>query len=138
MTIKALKWTPPSGYDIKVVPTGKWWDSVRASVRVGEHALKLLGDASGAVIQDRHGPLYWLVAPGAADGWNVRDVQVLGASTAEASYVGVPPAHWTSSPGTYWRIPVGPDCYLTDAQLLHGALTLATLKELGPVQGVGR
>ncbi|MER7788140.1 hypothetical protein [Streptomyces sp. NPDC097640] len=138
MTTRALKWTPPSGYDVKLVPTGTWWDAVRASATVGEHALKLLGDESGAVIQDRYGPLYWLVAPGAADGWDVREVQVLGASTAEASYVGVPPAHWTSGPGTRWRIPVGPDCYLTEAELLHGAPALAALDELGPVEGVGR
>ncbi|MGY0061601.1 hypothetical protein ACWY4P_34545 [Streptomyces sp. LZ34] len=138
MRTRALKWTPPSGHDVNVVKTGKWWDAVRSSASVGEHALGLLGAESGAVIQDKHGPLYWLVRPGAADGWNVRQVQVLGASTATASYVGVPPAHWTSRPGTHWRIPVGPGRYLTDAKLLHGALVLAILAELGPAEEADR
>ncbi|MES4901881.1 MULTISPECIES: hypothetical protein [unclassified Streptomyces] len=104
---------------------------------VGEHALKLLGDESGAVIQDKHGPMYWLVMLGAAEGWNVRQVHVLGASLATASYIGVPPAHWTSRPGTHWRIPVGPGRYLTDARLLCGALVLAALAELGPAEETG-
>ncbi|MEU7244813.1 hypothetical protein [Streptomyces sparsogenes] len=134
---RALPWTPPSGPDVKVLPTGTWWDAVRASGLVGEYALKLLGDASGAVIQDRHGPLYWLVEPGSADGWDVRQVRVLGGAAARASYVGVPPAHWTGPPGIHWRIPVGPGRYLTDPALLHQALALAARAELGPVGEAG-
>ncbi|MES4901571.1 MULTISPECIES: hypothetical protein [unclassified Streptomyces] len=125
MSTEALPWTPPNGRDIKVVPTGQWWDAVRVPKRLGEHALGLLGDQSGAVIQDSHGPMYWLVTPGTADNWGLQQVHVLGASTAGASYVGVPPAHWTSRPGTHWRIPVDPERYLTDAQLLHEALSQA-------------
>ncbi|MET8179811.1 hypothetical protein [Streptomyces sp. NPDC005336] len=104
---------------------------MKASEPVGEHALKLLGPHSGAVIQDRHGPLYWLVRPGAADGWNLRQVHVLGPSTAAISYLGVPPASRTARPGTHWRIPVGPGRYLTDGALLRGALVLAAIAELG-------
>ena len=125
-------WTPPSGSDITVLPTGRWWDAVRASATVGEHALRLLGPESGAVIQDRHGPLYWLVRTGAADGWDVREVRVLGGAAGSACYLGVPPAHRTARPGTHWRIPIGPGRYLTDAALLRGALTLGAIAEIGP------
>ncbi|ADI05314.1 hypothetical protein SBI_02193 [Streptomyces bingchenggensis BCW-1] len=111
---------------------------MRASGLVGEHALKLLGDESGAVIQDKHGPLYWLVEPGSAGDWDVRQMHVLGATTAGASYVGVPPAHWTGPPGIHWRIPVGPGRYLTDAALLRRALALAALAELGPAEEADR
>ncbi|WP_055413888.1 MULTISPECIES: hypothetical protein [Streptomyces] len=135
---RALPWTPSSGYDVKVLPAGTWWDAVRASGLVGEHALKLLGDESGAVIQDKHGPLYWLVEPGSAGDWDVRQMHVLGATTAGASYVGVPPAHWTGPPGIHWRIPVGPGRYLTDAALLRRALALAALAELGPAEEADR
>ncbi|MFI0776907.1 hypothetical protein [Streptomyces sp. NPDC021212] len=56
----------------------------------GEGHAEAAGCRAGAVIQDRHGPLYWLVRP-----------------------------------GTYWRIPVGLDRYLTDAARLREALVLA-------------
>jgi hypothetical protein len=118
-------------HNVQLQLVGKAWDAVRASARVGDYALKFLGQESGAVIQDRHGPLYWLVTPGAADGWKLQQVHVLSAATAEASYVGVPPAHWTTRPGTHWRIPVGPNRYLTDAALLCRALALAIVAELG-------
>lgn len=113
------------------MPAGRWWDAVKASESVGEHALKLLGPHSGAVIQDRHGPMYWLVRPGAADGWNLRQVRVLGPSTATTTYLGVPPVRRTTRPGTHWRIPVGPGRYLTDGALLRGALVLAAIAALG-------
>ncbi|QLH23585.1 hypothetical protein [Streptomyces sp. Rer75] len=128
-------WTPPSGSDITVLPTGRWWDAVRASAAVGEHALRLLGPESGAVIQDRHGPLYWLVRTGTADRWDVRQVRVLGTASGVASYLGVPPAHRTTRPGTHWRIPIGPDRYLTDAALLRGALMLAAGADCGQDEG---
>ncbi|MFI0778041.1 hypothetical protein [Streptomyces sp. NPDC021212] len=131
MTTSSRPWTPPNGSDITVLPTGRWWDAVRASAAVGEHALRLLGPESGAVIQDRHGPLYWLVRPGTAEGWDVRDVRVLGAGVGAASFIGVPPVHRTARPGTHWRVPVGPGRYLTDAALLRGALALAAGAECG-------
>ncbi|EFL22441.1 hypothetical protein SSOG_02153 [Streptomyces himastatinicus ATCC 53653] len=129
--IKFHRWTPPCGHELTVLPAGRWWDAVRATEPVGERALRLLGADSGAVIQDRYGPLYWLVRPGAADGWDVRDVRVLGLSTTTASYIGVPPGHRTTSPGTHWRIAVGPDRYLTDAARLRGALLAALGEEVG-------
>ncbi|WP_039937167.1 hypothetical protein [Streptomyces himastatinicus] len=131
MRIKFHRWTPPCGHELTVLPAGRWWDAVRATEPVGERALRLLGADSGAVIQDRYGPLYWLVRPGAADGWDVRDVRVLGLSTTTASYIGVPPGHRTTSPGTHWRIAVGPDRYLTDAARLRGALLAALGEEVG-------
>jgi hypothetical protein len=66
------------------------------------------------------------VAPRAADGWDLPQVHVLGGCTAMASYIGVPPAHWMSPPGTHWRIPIGPNRYLTDAQVLHEVLSQVT------------
>ncbi|MFF7652838.1 hypothetical protein ACFZCY_23960 [Streptomyces sp. NPDC007983] len=129
MRFRAQRWTPPSGHELTVLPAGRWWDAVRAAEPVGERALKLLGADSGAVIQDRYGPLYWLVRPGTADGWEVRHVRVLGLSASTASYLGVPPAQRTTRPGTHWRVPVGPDRYLTDAARLRGALVAALGEE---------
>ncbi|WP_245606324.1 hypothetical protein [Streptomyces himastatinicus] len=58
-------------------------------------------------------------------------MRVLGGAASVASYLGVPPAHRTTRPGTHWRIPIGPGRYLTDAALLRGALVLAAIAELG-------
>ncbi|MEU5108458.1 hypothetical protein AB0H07_40420 [Streptomyces sp. NPDC021354] len=62
MTTRALQWTPPSGDDVKVLPTGRR---------------------------------------------------------------SVPPAAWTNGPRTHWRISADAGGCLTDAQLLHQALSQA-------------
>ncbi|SEC89533.1 hypothetical protein [Streptomyces melanosporofaciens] len=119
--------------DVEALPAGKWWDAVRAAPTVGERALELLGEESGAVIQDRHGPLYWLVAVGSAKSWHLRQVRVLAKLEHESTYLGVPPVSWTEGPRTHWRVPLSADHYLTDAWKLWEALAEADRAEYGRV-----
>jgi hypothetical protein len=74
MTPKALPWKPPPSADVEALPVGRWWDAVRATPTVGGHALRLLGDATGAVIQDSYTTLYWLIEVGSAKSWHLRRV----------------------------------------------------------------
>ncbi|WP_413809003.1 hypothetical protein [Streptomyces sp. OE57] len=133
MTTRPLPWTPPNTEDVEALPVGTWWDAVRAAPTVGERALELLGDATGAVIQDKHGPFYWLVAVGSAASWHLRQVRVLTELTDERTYLGVPPISRREGPGTHWRVPLSAEHYLTDAVKLWGALAEADRAELGPV-----
>ncbi|MEV8058158.1 hypothetical protein AB0P37_17040 [Streptomyces antimycoticus] len=128
-----LPWTPPPAVDVEALPAGKWWDSVRAAPLVGQRALELLGDDTGAVIQDKYGTLYWLIEVGSADSWRLRQVRVLTELTDECTYLGVPPTSRTEGPGTHWRVPLSADHYLPDAFTLWEALTEADRAELGPV-----
>ncbi|WP_413809378.1 hypothetical protein [Streptomyces sp. OE57] len=128
-----LPWTPPNKQVIEALPAGRWWDAVRAAPTIGERALQLLGDETGAVIQDKHGPLYWLVAVGTATSWHLRQVRVLTELTDESTYLGVPPAAWTKGPSTHWRVPLSADRYLTDAGRLWEALAEADRTEYGRV-----
>ncbi|MEU0924361.1 hypothetical protein [Streptomyces malaysiensis] len=133
MTTKALPWTPPNSRSVEALPVSEWWDAVRAAPAIGEHALGLLGDESGAVIQDEHGSLYWLVKVGSATSWHLREVRVLAELTDESTYLGVPPASWTTGPKTHWRVALSADRCLTDAWRLWGALAEADRAVLGPV-----
>lgn len=127
-------WTPPRGNDVEMVEVGHHWDAVRAPQVIGERALDLLSKQSGAVIAD-YSTMYWLVSPGSAHYWQViRQVQVLTTTTAELTYMGVPPGHCRKGPGLHWRVPVGPNRYLTDAEQLRQALLLAAVVECGPDQ----
>ncbi|MEU1902532.1 MULTISPECIES: hypothetical protein [Streptomyces] len=128
-----LPWTPPPAVDVEVLPAGKWWDSVRAAPRVGERALELLGEDTGAVIQDKYGTLYWLIEVGSAENWCLRQVRVLTEMADESTYLGVPPISRTEGPGAHWRVPLSADRYLTDAFKLREALAAADRAELGPV-----
>ena len=121
-------WTPPRG-EVEMVKVGPYWDVLRAPAEIGERALELLGDTSGAVIAD-YGLMYWLIPSGHAEWWGrMQNIHALGAHAAEVTYVGVPPAHWTEGPRLHWRIPVGPDRYLTDANRLREALARAIAAE---------
>lgn len=130
---QVLLWTPPNAEDVEALPAGKWWDAVRAAPIVGERALKTLGDETGAVIQDKHGPLYWLVEVGSATSWHLRQVRVLTELADESTYLGVPPVSWTEGPSTHWRVPLTADHYLTDAWKLWKALAEVVRAEYGPL-----
>lgn len=120
----ALPWTPPAG-DIEMVEVGPHWDAVRAPVAIGEQALELLGKRSGAVIAD-YGLMYWLIPSGHAEWWGrMPNIHALGPHAAEVTYVGVPPETWTKGPRLHWRVPRGPEQYLTDPHLLRLALARA-------------
>jgi hypothetical protein len=127
-------WLPPDyppDCRIRIRPAGRDWDAVRAPFYLGETALDELGDECGAVIYDpRESALYWLVKAGATAGWAVPYTRALG----ETHHVAVPAAVRTAPPGVHWLIPPG-ERTLTDAQLLHDALTTAVRTHLGPREG---
>ncbi|WP_254885716.1 hypothetical protein [Streptomyces sp. NA02950] len=134
MTSRAEQWTPPNGPDPEALPAGRWWDAVRAAEDIGERALGILGEQSGAVIKDRCNTLYWLIAPGTTTSWNLRGVTVLTETEGVATYLGVPPADRLTQPGSYWRVPFTRRRYLTDSHLSHKALICALLAEAGEAQ----
>ncbi|MFJ2202654.1 hypothetical protein [Streptomyces violaceusniger] len=106
---------------------------MRAPVEIGERALELLGDRSGAVIQDNtYGKMYWLIGIDTARSWCMRQVRVLTELADEGALLGVPPASWRAEHRTYWRIPLGQDRYLTDTNHLVRALGQALDDVLGP------
>ncbi|WP_421108246.1 hypothetical protein [Streptomyces sp. NEAU-S77] len=116
-----------------MVKVGPYWDVLRAPGEIGERVLELLGDESGAVIAD-YGLMYWLIPAGHAQCWRgMQQVQTLGAHGAEVTYVGVPPVDWRDGPRLHWRVPVGPDRYLTDAARLREALVRVVSAE--PAEG---
>lgn len=133
-------WTPPTGRSTELQPAGKSWDIVRVplSVGIGKRTLDLLGDTTGAVIEnpiDR--VLYWLIAPGAAAEWDMDllpSVQVWGAT----AYIEVPPVGFETGPGVRWRVPLQHDRYLTDPATLFAALQTATREALGPREEAAR
>lgn len=130
------QWTPPASDAVEVLPAGRWWDAVHVPAPIGEHALDLLGDNSGAVIEDTHGTtLYWLIPPGTDTPPGLArlpGVHVLGGGLREAVFLGVPPVHRTTKPGTYWRIPLTAERYLTAPVALGRAISAAVRLELGP------
>lgn len=135
MSIEALPWTPPNTEDVEVLPVGKWWDAVSAHTAVADRALELLGDQSGAVIQDdTYGKTYWLIGIGTSTprSWRMRQIRILAELADEGTLLGVPPASWRAEHRTYWRIPLGPDRYLTDINRLLTALSQARDDVLGP------
>ncbi|MFD8964963.1 DUF6415 family natural product biosynthesis protein [Streptomyces sp. NPDC059568] len=115
-------WAPPTGTAVVLVAAGRYWDAVRVRTNVGERVIKRLGGNGGAVIQDMYGAaLYWLVAPGTTDMWALPPEQVVPLGVA--TFVAVPPAHFTDrSRRLRWAVPLTATRYLTDAELLHGAL----------------
>ncbi|MER6145934.1 hypothetical protein ABT174_38990 [Streptomyces sparsogenes] len=107
------------------------------SIGIGERTLELLGDATGAVIENPFDSvLYWLIEPGAAADWDMSrlpHIQVWGAT----AYVEVPPADCRRGPGVRWRVPPW-DRPLTAPSALLVALQTATREALGPYEGAPR
>ncbi|AGP56200.1 hypothetical protein [Streptomyces rapamycinicus] len=126
MPTDALPWTPPANCSVQMLPAGRWWDAVQAPRALGEHALRLLGDATGAVIDDPRGKrLAWLIAPGASDPWDMTwlpGIELRG----QATYVHVPAVEQTEGPGVHWRVPLAPGRYLTEPAYLLTVLQMAT------------
>ena len=132
-------WMPPSGCSAELRPAGRSWDVVRVplSIGVGNRALGLLGDTTGAVIQNPFDEvLYWLIAPGSAATWDMTllsGTQVWGAT----AYIEVPAIDCRKGPGIHWRVPPR-DHHLTDPTALLAALKTATHEALGPRKDVPR
>ncbi|MFR0357255.1 hypothetical protein [Streptomyces sediminimaris] len=113
------RWMRGDRTQAQLTAAGRWWDAVRVPLDLGSHAMRHLGDETGAVITDGYGRiLYWLILPGSAADWRLPSVQVLG----PGSHVVVPPPHRTTGPGLHWSVPPSRDRECTGAPALHSAL----------------
>ncbi|MET8182299.1 hypothetical protein [Streptomyces sp. NPDC005336] len=138
MSTEALPWTPPNTHSVQLLPAGKWWDAVRVPRALGEHALRLLGEATGAVIDDPLDKrLAWLIEPGTADQWDMSWLPTVELRDTTA-YIDVPPLGRTIGPGVHWRVPITYDRYLTEPTVLYTVLRMATQAALGPREGGAR
>ncbi|MEU5638508.1 hypothetical protein [Streptomyces milbemycinicus] len=132
-------WMPTSGRSAELQPAGRSWDVVRVplSIGIGKRTLGLLGYTTGAVIQNPFDEvLYWLIAPGSAEKWDMTllpGIQVWGAT----AYIEVPSIDCRKGPGIRWRVPPR-DQHLTDPAALLAALKTATHEALGPRKEVPR
>ncbi|OMI34016.1 hypothetical protein [Streptomyces sparsogenes] len=141
MTTKADPWIPPSGRSTQLQPAGKSWDAVRVplsiGIGIGKRTLDLLGDATGAVIENPFDKvLYWLIAPGSAADWDMSllpHIAVWGAT----SYIEVPPADFRKGPGVRWLVPPH-DRHLSAPSALYAALQTATREAFGPREEAAR
>ncbi|OMI38228.1 hypothetical protein [Streptomyces sparsogenes] len=101
------------------------------SMGIGKRTLELLGDATGAVIENPFDRvLCWLIPPGSAAGWAMAElpsIEVWGAT----AYIEVPPADFRGGPGVRWLVPPH-DRHLTAPAALLAALQTATREALGP------
>ncbi len=114
----------PVGRDIATQRAGIHWDAVRIGSALGETILRLLGDRTGAVIEDTWGrTMYWLVPAGTAAAWDVPGSVALGI------------ACWVTVPGPAaeeirWRVPTtAQGGVLTGPRLLADALAAARTRE---------
>lgn len=121
----------PEGPEVQAMRAGVSWDAVRVPKWLAVPALDRVGDRSGAVIEDRWGPVwYWLIPPGSGHDWqHGHGIEVLGATC----WVVVPPARRTSGAGVRWLLPPASGrALLTDADVLRVALASAVADPAGP------
>lgn len=120
----------PAPNTIAAVSAGKWWDAVSVPQLVGLDALEILdhesGRAPGPVLWDPSAlspRLYFLVALGTADEWDLPGTAAFG----RATYVVMPGATTIEPPGVHWLVPPDPDDpeALVDPQALREALLRA-------------
>ncbi|MCX4588136.1 hypothetical protein [Streptomyces sp. NBC_01481] len=105
------------------------WDAVRAPRSIGIRALAILGNHSGAVIEDPCEPaVYWFVREGSTTGWEVPETRPLGVT----QYLVVPPAHRVKGPGPHWRISPTDGRLITDVRALRTAIEAAVAPFRGP------
>ena len=124
------RWMRSDGTEAQLLPAGRWWDAVRVPLDLGVHALRHLGDETGAVITDGYGRImYWLIRPGAAADWRLPGVQVLGAGC----HVVVPVPYLTTGPGPHWRVPPARGRECTSASALHTALRTSLSHDRCPI-----
>ncbi|MDT3397607.1 hypothetical protein RKE29_13255 [Streptomyces sp. B1866] len=129
-------WAPPE-QDHEMQPAGVWWDALRVPTPIGERALGILRERTGAVVEDPGGSLlYWFVRKGVTGRWDqgrLREVRLLG----QDSFLVVPPLHRRGGSAPYWRVAPRMGRLLTDPERLRIALGLAVQDALGPHYCVG-
>lgn len=110
--------------------TGPQSDVIRVPRSVGLTALRILGNRSGAVIEDPVAlALYWLVPRGHAAEWEVTNTRALGPGT-----IPMPPRRRTQGPGPHWKICPGAGRWTTDPAALRAAIEDALNPSLGAVR----
>lgn len=103
-------------------PAGLEWDAVRVPRTIGVHALAILGNRSGAVIEDPREPaVYWFVRRGSATGWDLSETRPLGMN----QHLVVPPRDRVEGPGPHWRIRPVDGGLITDVRALRAAVEAA-------------
>ncbi|WP_059006442.1 hypothetical protein [Streptomyces specialis] len=112
----------PSGDLPQPYPCGVEWDAVSVGFVDGYRVVGMLGQRSGAVIEDAEGGrVTWLVKPGAAGGWCLPGVAVRGLGLRLLVPPLTPPKtailRWAVRPGTG---------FLTCHTALYGALVYVT------------
>lgn len=127
----------PADLTVQVLPAGVTWDAVRVPKRIAVSTLRVLGERTGAVIEDSYGAVwYWLIEPGAAGSCELNhQVKVLG----QTCYVAVPAVLRTVGPGVWWVLPPDPGVRegrsprpaLTDLHVLRIALATAASEVTG-------
>lgn len=121
----------PTAADCRLEAAGFAWDAIRVPREIGTKALKILGNRSGAVIEDSSElVLYWFVTKGSAAGWDVPQTRPLGTG----QYLVVPPPHRVGGPGPHWQIRP------TDGRLITevGALRTAVETAIAPLRAPQR
>lgn len=98
------------------------WDAIRVPRNIGTHALVILGNRSGAVIEDPGEPaVYWFVRKGSTTGWSIPETRPLSMT----QHLVVPPPHRVAGPGPHWRICPTDDGLITDVRELRAAIEAA-------------
>ncbi|MEU0671378.1 hypothetical protein ABZ330_00500 [Streptomyces sp. NPDC006172] len=109
----------PSAAGCTLHDAGQEWDAIRVPRSVGLAALGILGQRSGAVVEDSiSSAVYFFTPVGTAARWDAENTRALG----EGSTVTIPPARRTEGPGVHWRICPGDGRWLTDPQALQAAI----------------
>ncbi|MEO3755858.1 hypothetical protein [Streptomyces sp. B6B3] len=124
------EWLPSPAAGIQTVPCGRWWDGVRVDSYDGIRALAHLQADTGPIIEDVADRTFmWLVPVGAAAGWRLPCVHVLGSGR----WVSVPPA--AADGVLVWRgRPPTSGSGLTPPEKLRDALAMI----FPPVPGAAR
>lgn len=112
-------WMPTSA--VERIPAGRWWDGVRTSSFL---AVCVIAAVPGrGVVEDQEAQTAtWFVPRGAALGWRLPGVEILG----KDDHVRVPPASWAHGPWSggssmRWLVPPVGDV-LTDPGELREVL----------------
>ncbi|MDT3395420.1 hypothetical protein RKE29_01935 [Streptomyces sp. B1866] len=128
----------PLSDDHETRPAGLAWDAIRIATPVGERALGVLRERTGAVVEDPGGGLlYWFIRHGAADQWGpLGRLRVLG----HGAHVVIPRFGITTGPAPHWRVQPRLGRFLTHPDRLHTALHHAIRDAFGPhhCAGCGR
>ncbi|MDI5965691.1 hypothetical protein [Streptantibioticus silvisoli] len=117
MTTTELPEWLPDGRDMEAIRAGIDWDAIRVPAAVAQQVLEILGERTGACIEDVWGEtVYWLVPAGTAVDWTAPASQALGV----ACWVTIPGP--SADGGQRWLRSIRKHGVLTGPRLLAEAL----------------